>query len=574
MRLKQRHLDTRGAFGIRRRDGGGISYSQAAIRWGALVALCSALTAALHAQAPASSQTAADERLGLLEAVRLTLAQDPTIRLQELQTNVARGAWQEASGQFDVTLDTTVQKGLTRTPRTELERFQTGVQTNANGDLEFVSTQLPGVLAEDVTNYRLGLSKQLRSGPTLSSGVELTRFADNLDQRRAVNRANLNFVIHVPLLKGFGRAATDALEMAAKVRYEAEGLELHHTITARILNTASAYWNCVSAQRQLEILRETEARARDLAARVSDLIDAGEVAASELKQVQADLAQKTAARIAAEQRLTQARQSLALAIGRSLKELPTAPLPGDRFPSPPTNAAPPAFQGQAMIEQCLNRRADYQAALKTQKAAEILLRAARRNLKPQLDFELEVGYASLDEGSQFRRFYGALDPRDFTGLNTMGTLRLQWPFGNNAARGQFVQREAAEQQSVVRAQDLARSVTSGVLVALDELQQTLAELRKAIEAAKYYREAEENEREKLKIAASTVIDVITIADRRSDAELNEVSALARFALTVARVRFETGLLVSIATAPAAVLSQEDLITIPTAELIQSAATKP
>jgi outer membrane protein TolC len=526
-----------------------------------------AATSLARGQAPPGETRGAGAGLGLLEAVRLTLEQDPSIKVQELQTHVAGGVLQEASGQFDVVLETALQRGLTRQPRTELERFTVG-STN------LARPNLARVLVEDVTSYRLGASKQLRFGPALSTGVELTRFADNLGQRRAVNRANLNFVVNVPLLKGFGYGVADATERAARISYEAEVLDLHHLITARLLNTASAYWDCLAAQAQTNILHNTRTNAEYLVTAVKALIDAGEVAEAELQQVQADYAQKTAALIAGQQRLTRAQQDLAVAIGRPVEQLPVPLVATDSFPLPVAQAAAPPFNGQTQLEPCLARRADYQAALKVQQAADILWRAARHNLKPQLDLQLEVGYAGLDEGSQFRRFYGALDPRDLVGLNTMGTLRLQWPIENNAARGLFVQREAAAQQSAIRAQDAARRISSGILVALDELQRAIEELGKATEAARYYEQAKDNERRKLEIGSSTVIDVITVADRWSSARLDEVAAQARYATALARVRFETGLLVSLATAPRGVLNLEDLITIPTADLLESRPRKP
>lgn len=522
----------------------------------------SAFVAGLAAEEPKPAQTSESQRMGLLEAVRLTLAQDPNLQLQERQIDIAKGAVRSARGQFDLTLDTSLSRGLTGTPRTELERI------NSVGRAHLTET------VRDVTDYRLGLSKQFRTGLTVSPGIEITRATDNLDEQPAINRANISFVVNVPLLKGLGREATGAAERAARVGQEAAALDLQHVIATRVLNAVSAYWNCLGAEKQAAILKASESRAAELVGGVRELVKAGEFPAAELKQVQADHAEKTAARIAGEQRFWQAQQNLALALGLPAGKLMTPPLPEESFPLPPAEAPSWRFQGQPALERSLNRRADYQSALKAQEAAEILLAAARNNVKPQLDLNVEVGYAGLDEGSQFRRFFSSLDTRNYAGPNALATLRLNFPLANNAARGLLLQRDAAHQQSHIRSQDLARNISSGILVAFNELEQTIEELKKAHEAAGYYREAVDNEREKLRIGTSSVIDVITTADRLSNALVNEISAQSRYAASLARVRFETGLLVPPGADRGISLSLEDFITLPPVDLIGSPRARP
>ena len=295
----------------------------------------SACLAGLAAEEPKPAQPARSQRLGLLEAVRLTLAQDPNIQLQERQIDIAKGALQSARGQFDLTLDTALSRGLTGTPRTELERI------NSVGRAHLTET------VRDVTDYRLGLSKQFRSGLTVSPGIEITRSADNLDEQPALNRANISFVVNVPLLKGLGREATGAAERAARVGHEAAALDLQHVIATRVLNVASAYWNCLGAEKQAAILKASENRAAELVDRVRELVKAGEFPAAELKQVQADQAEKTAARIAGEQRFWQAQQNLALALGLPADKLMTPPVPEETFPRPPAESPAVAFPGAA-----------------------------------------------------------------------------------------------------------------------------------------------------------------------------------------------------------------------------------
>jgi outer membrane protein TolC len=214
------------------------------------------------------------------------------------------------------------------------------------------------------------------------------------------------------------------------------------------------------------------------------------------------------------------------------------------------------------VQRSLTRRADYQSALRTEQATATLLTAARNQVKPQLDLNLEAGYTGLDEGSQFRRFYGALDPWTAPGPNLLATLRMEWPFGNNAAKGLLVQRQASHQQSLTRSQDLVRTITSGIAVALNELERAMDETRRAREAVELYQRAVGNEREKLHLGSSTVLDVINVADRYANSRLRLNAAQARYANALARVRFETGQWVPPGVVTNFSLSLADFVTLP------------
>ena len=113
------------------------------------------------------------------------------------------------------------------------------------------------------------------------------------------------------------------------------------------------------------------------------------------------------------------------------------------------------------------------------------------------------------------------------GPNALATLRLNFPLGQQRrARAAAAARRRASTEPHPQPGP-GPEYQLGILVALNELEQTIEELKKAHEAAGYYREAVENEREKLRIGTSTVIDVITTADRLSNALVNEISAQSR-----------------------------------------------
>ncbi len=524
-----------------------------------LLCLASLASATALAQSP-SPTSPPTPRLNLIDAVRLTLTRDPNIRINEERVQFARGQLERESGAFDYTFDTATSKGISRVPRTELERIQTAGRTNVSDNVT------------DLINQRVGISKQLRSGPSLSLGADINRFDDTFD-RAAINRANISFVINVPLLKGAGASSQAAAERAAQIGVDAALLEQAHDTSQRILNTTVAYWTCLGVEKDLTILKGSAEQSQALFDKVKQLVAGGEIPAAELKQAAADVAEKRASVDAGQQRLLQARHAFALAIGADGSEHESTALPLEVWPQVDTNRPPAlASADPQIVQSSLARRADYQSSLKAGRAAQILETAARRDLRPQLDLSLETGYSGLSEGSQFKRFYGAADPSAVNGPNAMASLRFVYPFGNHAAKGLLAQRSSLRKQAELQQQDSARTIRSAITVAFSELASTRDELIKARIASLLYHEAVTNEREKLRIGSSTILDVINTADRLSSAEIRSNEALVRYAIALARVRFETGLLVATADLPQVNLDLQEFTTPPDEHKLRSAPT--
>jgi outer membrane protein len=498
-------------------------------------------------QTPASSAPN-PPRLGLLEAVQLTLEKDPVVQMQKKQVLFAQGAAESAAGQFDPTFDTALTSGITRTPLTQSQQVQNGLPS------DFL------VLQQESTTYQMGLNKELRSGVTVGSGFAITRTVDNANQQVPASVAQVVFDINVPLLRGLGQTVVEAPERVAHLNAEAAALDLRQVTATRVFNTVSSYWNCWAAERQVEVLRESTDRSRRLLDDLTRLVKAQEFAAADLAQANADHQEKEADLLADEQQFYDARQALGLAMGLGAGELPGTPLPATNFLAPPNSLRTPGFLGEIWLQKSLQRRSDYQSALKAEQASALLLAVAHNGVKPQLDLNLQAGYTGLDTGGQFQRFPGALDPWSTPGPNLLGTLRLAIPVGNHAARGLLAQRDAARDQASIHSRDLARNIASALASSLTELEAAVQELHKLDAAVQRSQQAVSNETAKLQLGHSTVVDQITIADRFSNTRVKRILACARYATAVVRLRYESGLLVPADVPLPASITSADLLT--------------
>lgn len=447
--------------------------------------------------------------LGLLEAVRLSLAKNPDIQLQEKQVELSSGAFQQATGQFDPALRLTAGRNVDNSPLNQQARDSYARQ----------GFSVSRIRAEAIT-YSLALDNPLRNGIVLSPSIGITSITgttNDFSNLSAQNRGNVNFSIRVPLLKGLGESAV-AGETAANQEWEASKQDLRFSISQNVLNTVTAYWSLLAARKNLDVANESEASVRRMVDETRKLIAADELPAADLNMLRASQLDKTTSRISAEQALLEARQRLGQAIGLPYPRIATLEAT-DGFPS--SVVEPNGLGGlQArLIELAMQRRPDVKAAQLRQDSARTLTGAAQSNLKPQLDLTVSVGYSGLAEGGS--PIAGLEQNRG--GANIGASLSYQWPFDNNVARGRYRQQAAVYDQSSIRLASVARSIGIGVETTLTGLAHSAQQLRQSEEAVDLYRTSVENEKTKYKLGSSTMLDVLTISDRLLNARLSNIA---------------------------------------------------
>lgn len=498
---------------------------QEAPRFSACLAMLPRLAVAVPLALCCIGTACAAGPVGLLDAVRLTLAKNPDIQLQEKQVEFSQGTVQQAAGQFDPALSLTVGRSVDNSPQYD-------------GGSQSVTP-----IKTATTAYNLALDTPLRNGIVLSPSVGATSTTGtvyDLAQLPAQNRGKVNFSIRVPLLKGSGESAA-AGEIAANLEWAASKEDLRYAIAQSVLNTVTAYWGLLAAGKSLDIARESEASVRRMVGETRKLIEADELPAADLNMLRASLLDKTAARIFAEQALLNAQQRLGQAMGLPYLQI-SALEAADGFPSLPTGLSALESQLARLIGMAMQRRPDLKAAQLHQDSARTLTGAAQTNLKPQLDVTVSVGYAGLAEGGSAGALGGLTQNRG--GANIGTSISYQWPFDNNVARGRYRQQAAVYDQSTIRAASVERAIGIGVESALTGLARGALQLRESEEAVELYRISLENEKTKYLLGTSTMIDVLTVNDRLLNARLSNISYRLNTLNALAQLNFQTGALLA------------------------------
>jgi outer membrane protein TolC len=468
--------------------------------------------------------------VSLAEAVQATLADQPGVQINRQQVEDKRGQLKTAGGLFDWMLDSTWSRQTSHAP--------TGLPP-------------PGyaVDATDTDTYSLGFTKLLRNGISITPQVSVTDFTNHGTSAPTLlsplmppaSESDASVTITVPLLRGLGTRVVDANEIAAHYGLQSQENLTRFQVEQLVFQTVSAYWDCLAARRNLEILTDVEEHTAQVVKIVEMFAAGGELDRAALDQVHALAATKQTARQDGELEFFQSRQALALAMGCTAGQLADAPKAGGEYPEVLDAGVVGGLQGQKLVSEAMAHRGDYAALGFTVQAQQALFDRARNNLKPQLDLRLGAGYAGLDASDARLRPAYALT-NNLAGANVFTSLNIAWPTSNNAARGALISQRAVLEQFRLNTVQLGETIASDVLTTIETLRKTAAQYGTATEAVDTYRRAVAQTTEKLKLGEATLTELSDLEDRNVAARQGQNGTLHDYAIALARLRLVTGTL--------------------------------
>lgn len=611
----------------------------------------SAALAALLAAAPTfaadlpsswAPPTLRDSKITLIDAVRMTLENDPTLRVSELKSVQQRGAYQQQSGQFDPVLSgsgdvTFTQTALTfsqttaekknrddttkdiaddqtkvNTAQAELTDLQKlaahpdtyvvsqpgliGIQLQVNAiNSQLANTTDPAKIASltaqrslliqgavasstsDLQSYQNQLSTdqtrlaKLGDVPTTQQdttvdlsldlkfpyrdGVTVGIFADGTytasgykgkekkteDGGLGVEdlyKYEVGFSIDASLLRGRGSDATGAFEKSAAIDYDASRFAFVHAATQSVFNTISAYWSLAAAQELLEVTKKSAMLHGKRLEVTKALIQGDEIPRAELSREMASQATDEAQVRSSERSVAEARLALARSMGIQVTAEAEAPLAADPLPEATDLAALSALAPAPLIEEALRNRADRRSAEKLRESGGVLVRAAETALRPRLDASGKISAGTVAETSFAKTANGWSAP------SFSASLSYEQPIGNNEAKGRLLQQRADLAQRSIFAADLDRNIRANVVQAVATLQASALQLARAKDAVGLYGKTIDSEIEKFRAGQSSLLDSIVTQDLQTNALFTYTVARQQYATLMARLRFETGTLVT------------------------------
>jgi outer membrane protein TolC len=439
--------------------------------------------------------------------------------------------------------------------------FRNGIGIQPSIDTSYSSTNFVGK-RDGYTVPRLDANGQ---PVTTEFGTPLTTFVDFGGKNSPdIYEAVVGFAVNLPLLRGRGDSVS-ASERAAKVDLEASAKVLEHGASESAASATLAFWSLLAAQQRVGVFERSAELQHQLVGITDALIDGDEVPRSERARALAGESGARAQLESARRDLAAARLNLVRVMGLAVDSIDNAPLAAGDFPTAPTPEAIAAASHGELTAAAVANRLDLQATRSLVTSGRILAEAARQDARSKMDLALTANANANGEDS----FSNAVDRWSGPG----GSIALSYEklIGNNTRLGVVGQFDARRRQREISAIDLERTVRIDVVQTLAELADAVERLRQSEEAAARFQETTDAEVEKLRLGSSTLIDSILTEQQQTSAQVGLIAARQEVANLLAKLRFQSGLMVS-GGAAGNRISLDSLTTLPSAAAAPGAAT--
>jgi outer membrane protein len=360
------------------------------------------------------------------------------------------------------------------------------------------------------------------TGGAVSVGWDGSRTESNAQifEEPTFYNSGANFSFSQPLLRDFGRLATERGILVARTNSQVSRQEFERQVTATIQQVEDAYWNLVGSRQQLVVAQESLGLARELHDRNRIQVEVGTMAPLELVQSEAAIASREEDIIRATAFIGDSEDVL-----RQLLNLPSGEL-WERviLPTTPPETEKVAINVAEAIATAYAERPELRTEELRVAQAELDAEFFRNQLKPTLDLNVDYGYSGV--GLNFSDAFSQVTGLDFRGWTAR--LVFAYPIQNRSARA----------QSAIANLDLERLQTE-----LDQQKTTVAtEVRrsaravetaaKQIEAARISREFQEKnldaEKKRYENGMSTSFQITQIQEDVTQARSNEVTATVNY----------------------------------------------
>lgn len=439
----------------------------------------SAPTRALPYTPPSLSDPLVSLTLG--DTIYLALRNNPAIRSAYLQRILDKFDLQIAEDAFHPKL--TLRSGFMRHQAMQASGHEANMEAESNL-LTRYGTQLS-------LSWTQRLQRDSETGRMRSDGV--------------------NFAVIQPLLRGAGEEANMAPLQQAKISEQINQLMLKDSVSQTVGSIIYAYRDLLRAQESLTLAQDALARARNLLSINQALIDAGQMAAFELVQTEAEIASQELATEEAKNNLYLSKQALLRLTGIDLATNIQA--------SESLQISRITLNAQRAIRLAEQQQPQFLATVLGGQQAALGLIQARDRQKWAL---------SLVAGANQRRERRRNQQHNGKQWEHYSGLQLEIPFGD-VSRDQEVARARVEvQRQEIDLQEARRELEQRVNEVVRDLDTRWRQYEIAQRSVTLSRRKLELERELLSIGRSSNFHVITFESNLRDAENARLDALINY----------------------------------------------
>ena len=475
-------------------------------------------------------------RLGLEDAIMLTLFNNSDINADRAQFNISQFAVQRAHQPFDPV----IAAGFAPTRSTQ----------PTTSSLDGATT-----LSSLSQTTSMGFSQTFQTGTAFNVNLNSVRSSSNSSFVN-VNPAftsGLTFSFSQPLLRRFGMFANRAPIIIAQRGVRLSGAQFEAQMNDIVQRAINQYWDVVQARKNLEVLQKSMELAEASYKRDKRALELGALPPLDIYRSESQVAQRKISVIQAEYALKQVENTLRQTVGADLDPRIGA-LDLELTENAETNGTLAIVELQEALAKALKSRPEIDAQHQQMAIDDTNVKLASNNLKP--DLNLSATYTSnglggmvLDNSSGIPvvvssgGFADSLSQLGGFNFPTYGlSLQMRFPVHNSSAAADLGTALVSKRRTLYQLRGVEQSITNEVKNAVHDLE--LAEL--VIAAAQNSRDLASKtlaaEQRKYELGAETVFFVLDAQNQLSQAELALVQAQIAYQKALAEVDHATGAL--------------------------------
>jgi outer membrane protein TolC len=378
-------------------------------------------------------------------------------------------------------------------------------------------------------NFNASLSQLFWTGATASA--VFNNSYTNSNSPLAVEphywQSQLGVSLTQPLLKNFGREATDVTISISRLSKYASIEHLHTRMINTVAQVRTEYYNLYSLREQLEVRKVSLELARKILSETKARVAAGVLPAMEILNADFGAASREKDVIDAEKAVNDQLDVLRLLLqieGRNdiiVADLPTRNLY--------------QISEDEVTRQALNRP-DIKELKRTLEINELQTRVYGNNTKPDLQLIATAGAAALD------RTY----PSDMGKIGTLDTpywtigLNLSYPIGNRAAENDYRKSRLKTEQTALQIKSLEESATKDVKAAIRGVTTGYKQIEVTERGRAYAEERLKAYIKKNEVGLATTKDVLDVENDLATAKNNQITALVAYNNAITQLWQVTG----------------------------------
>jgi HAE1 family hydrophobic/amphiphilic exporter-1 len=476
-------------------------------------------------------------RLGLRDAVLLTLENNSAVRVQEARVETSKFALLGTYQPFDPKLESVLDVSRFSSPGTnELQ----GIGTSGNGPLNLLNQ-----------NVQVNYSQTFQTGTNLVVGLASAKTSTNSSFYffNPYFSSTLKLQFTQPLLRNAWRFANRTPLVIARRALQQSRASFEAQVSDAILQVVTQYWAVVQARGDLEVERKSLEAADVTYQNNKRALELGALPPLDIYRSESAVASRRVLMIKGEYALKRTEDALRMTIGADLDPYFHA-LDLELTEKPDVEGEPRNMDAASALGEALKQRPDLLAARYSLDNDDTSIRLARNRLKPDLslsgfyqsnglggnEFSLATGQliSRGGLGSSFNQLFGF----GFPGYGA--TLTLNLPIKNRAAQAELGSALVSRHRDLYLAQEIQQQVTLDVTNSIHQLEEaklTLAAGRTALDLAQKVLAAEHR---KYELGVGTIFFILDAQTQLAQAQSDLLQAEISYQVAVAAVDHATG----------------------------------